>query len=251
MFAGRDVRFMKRLSDETGVNVVAGTGIYTYDHLPAYFGNRDVDAIAAHFVDDIEGGIQGTDIKAAFIKCSADAPGVTENVEKVHRACARASLLTGAPVMAHSSPAQRTGLRQVEVLLEEGVAPEKIQIAHTGDTDDLEYIEALLSQGVYVGLDRFGVDMILSMDRRRETAAELLRRGHGERLIMSHDYCSTVDWFPPEQFAAMLDSPAIHDGWSFVLLFDEVVPWLRDAGLMDDAVFTTIFVDNPARWLTR
>src|SRR5437879_3914034 len=72
MFGGRDVRFMKRVADETGVRIVACTGIYSYDYLPHYFENRDVDAMADHFVADIEDGIQGTDIKAAFLKCAAD-----------------------------------------------------------------------------------------------------------------------------------------------------------------------------------
>src|SRR3954467_14226063 len=31
MFGGRDVNFLKRVSDETGIHVVACTGIYTYD----------------------------------------------------------------------------------------------------------------------------------------------------------------------------------------------------------------------------
>ncbi len=34
------------------------------------------------------------------------------------------------------------------------------------------------------------------------------------------------------------------------LVFDEVVPALREAGVMDDATFATIFEDNPRRWLT-
>src|SRR5205085_5392723 len=102
MFGGRDVRFMQRVAEQTGVNIVASTGIYTYDYLPHYFANRDVDAMADLFVSDIEKGIQGTDIKAAFLKCAADEPGVTEGVEKVHRAAARASKRTGAPIMAHS-----------------------------------------------------------------------------------------------------------------------------------------------------
>ena len=88
MFGGRDVRFMKRVADETGVRILACTGIYSYDYLPHYFENRDVDAMADHFISDIEQGIQGTDIKAAFLKCAADAAGVTEHVEKIHRACA-------------------------------------------------------------------------------------------------------------------------------------------------------------------
>ena len=56
MFGGRDVRFMKRVADETGVRIVACTGIYSYDYLPHYFENRDVDVMADHFVEDIEQG---------------------------------------------------------------------------------------------------------------------------------------------------------------------------------------------------
>ncbi|MEA2153716.1 MAG: phosphotriesterase-related protein, partial [Solirubrobacteraceae bacterium] len=64
MFGGRDVRFMKRVADDAGVQIVACTGIYTYDYLPHYFENRDIDVIADHFVEDIEIGIQRTDIRA-------------------------------------------------------------------------------------------------------------------------------------------------------------------------------------------
>lgn len=250
MFGGRDVRFMKRVSDETGVTIVACTGIYTYDFLPHYFENRDADAIAQHFVDDIERGIQGTEIKAAFLKCAADAAGVTDNVEKVHRACARASLQTGAPIMAHSMPAVGTGPRQVDLFLEEGVAPEKIQIAHCGDTADVEYIQGLIDRGVYVGLDRYGLDMYLPIDQRNATAAELLRRGDPERIVISQDFCASIDWFPAEVQEQLAASPAIHN-WSMSLVFEEVVPWLREQGVMDDAVFDTVFVANPARWLGR
>ena len=91
------------------MRILACTGIYSYDYLPHYFENRDVDAMADHFITDIEQGIQGTDIRAAFLKCAADAAGVTEHVEKIHRACARASLRTGVPIMAHSMPAVSTG----------------------------------------------------------------------------------------------------------------------------------------------
>jgi phosphotriesterase-related protein len=193
MFGGRDVRFMKRVADETGVRIVCCTGIYSYDYLPHYFANRDVDVMAEHFVEDIEGGIQGTKIRAAFLKCAADAAGVTDNVEKIHRACARASVKTGTPIMAHSMPAVQTGPRQVEIFLEEGVDPSLIQIAHCGDTDDLDYVEGLLASGVYVGLDRYGLEMYLPIDKRNATAAELIRRGHSERLIVSQDYCATID----------------------------------------------------------
>ena len=249
MFGGRDVSFMRRVAEETGVRIVACTGIYSYDFLPHYFENRDVDVMADHFVEDIERGIQGTNIRAAFLKCAADAPGVTPNVEKIHRAVARASIQTGAPIMAHSMPAVATAPRQVEIFEEEGVDPARVQIAHCGDSEDVDYIERLLDRGVYVGLDRYGLEMYLPMDKRNATAAELLRRGRAERLMISQDFCATIDWFPPEAAEVFESNGAIRN-WSMTLVFDEVVPALREMGVMDDAIFETIFRENPRRWLT-
>jgi len=249
MFAGRDVGFMRRVAEQTGVQIIACTGIYSYDYLPHYFQNRDVDVMADHFVEDIEQGIQGTDIRAAFLKCAADAAGVTENVEKIHRAVARASVQTGAPIMAHSMPAVGTGPRQVQIFREEGVDLSRVQIAHCGDTDDVDYIEGLIDAGVYVGLDRYGLEMYLPIAKRNATAAELLRRGHAERLMISQDFCATIDWFPPEAAEVFEGAGAIRN-WSMTLVFDEVVPALREHGVMDDEVFNTIFRENPRRWLT-
>src|SRR5271157_5345167 len=249
MFGGRDVNFMKRVADETGVRIIACTGIYSYDYLPHYFENRDVDVMADHFVEDIERGVQGTAIRAAFLKCAADAPGVTEHVEKIHRAVARASVQTGAPIMAHSMPAVRTGPSQVAIFLEEGVDPARVQIAHCGDSDDIGYIEGLLSSGVYVGLDRYGLEMYMPIDKRNATAAELLRRGHAERLMISQDYCATIDWFPPEAAETFAAHGAIRN-WSMTLVFDEVVPALREQAVLDDELFQTVFVENPKRWLS-
>ncbi len=248
MFGGRDVRFMKRLAEQTGVRIVPCTGIYSYDYLPHYFENRDVDAMAEHFVSDIERGIQGTEIRAAFLKCAADAAGVTDRIEKIHRAVARASVQTGASIMAHSMPAVGTGPRQVEIFKEEGVDLARVQIAHCGDTADVGYIERLIEQGVYVGLDRYGLEMFLPIEARNATAAELLRRGHAERLMISQDFCATIDWFPPEAAATLQSQGAIRN-WSMTLVFEEVVPALREQGVMDDETFRTIFTENPKRWL--
>jgi phosphotriesterase-related protein len=248
MFGGRDVRFMAGVAEQTGVQIVPCTGIYSYDYLPHYFQNRDADSMAAHFIDDLELGIQGTDLKAAFLKCAADAAGVTGSIERIHRAVARASVQTGAPIMAHSMPAVATGPRQLEIFEQEGVDLTRVQIAHCGDTDDVDYITSLLDRGVYVGLDRYGLEMFLPIDKRNATAAELLRRGHAERVMISQDFCATIDWFPPEAAEIFMRDGAIRN-WSMTLVFDEVLPALRSEGVMDDEVFQTIFVANPRRWL--
>ena len=137
MFLHRDAAFSRRVAEASGLTVILATGIYTYDHLPQALRNRTEDQLAEVFVHDLEHGIQGTEIKPAFIKCAADAPGLTPNIEKVHRAAARASRQTGLPIMAHSRPASGTGPKQMRIFIEEGVEPAKVQVAHTGDTDDL------------------------------------------------------------------------------------------------------------------
>jgi len=248
MFSGRSIAFMQRVSQKTGVQVVACTGIYTYDYLPHYFENRDADRMAELFVSDIEQGIQGTDAKAAFLKCAADEPGITANVEKVHRAVARASIQTGAPIMAHSRPASNTGPQQMEIFEEEGVDPARVQIAHTGDTDDLNYIERVLDTGSFIGMDRYGLEMFLPFDRRNATVAELLRRGYADRILISQDFCATIDWFPEEAVEALVAQGAVRD-WSMTLVFDQVLPALRREGALSEEHVGTIFVDNPRRWL--
>jgi phosphotriesterase-related protein len=248
MYLGRDIEFMRRVAAETGLQVVPCTGIYTYDHLPPFFVSRSPEQIAEIFLHDLTEGIQGTEIRAAFLKCAADEPGMTENIEKVHRAAAKASVASGAPIMAHSRPASGTGIRQVEVFEQEGVDLGRVQIAHTGDTADLDYIEALLSKGVWIGLDRFGLELFLPFEDRIATALALLDRGYAERMFISADYCATLDWYPVELATAMHQA-GMEKGWSMNIVHDKVIPALREGG-MTDAQLKTMLVDNPRRWLT-
>ena len=249
MFLGRDVAFMRRVSEQTSLQVVPCTGIYTYDYLPPFFAARDADQIADLFVHDIEQGIQGAEIKAAFIKCAADEPGVTDNIEKVHRAAARASVRTGAPIMAHSRPASDTGPQQIEIFEEEGVDLGRVQIAHTGDTDDLDYIERVLDKGVFIGMDRYGLELYLPYERRQKTVLELLERGYAERMFLSADHCGTLDWFPLPVAEQMLAAGMAKD-WAMTLVPERVLPELREAGMTPEQE-RTMMVDNPRRWLGR
>src|SRR5207253_1232446 len=109
----RDVRLQAEVAEETGVQLVVATGIYTYHYLPEHFRSREIEYMVEQFVLDIEEGIQGTDVKAAFIKCATDEQGITDDVAKVLRAAARASKQTGRPIMAHSHPGSGTGIAQM------------------------------------------------------------------------------------------------------------------------------------------
>ena len=246
LFLTRDAAFSRRVADESGLQVVLATGIYTYDHLPQPLMNRDEDGLADIFVYEIENGIQGTGIKPAFIKCAADAAGVTPNIEKVHRAVARASNRTGKPIMAHSRPASGTGPEQMRIFIDEGVDPALVQVAHTGDTDDLDYIERLLDTGCFIGLDRYGIDIYLPTENRQVTTLALLERGYADRMFIAQDYCSTIDWFPRE-LQDYLKANEVPD-WSMTFLFEKVIPELKERGMTEEQL-DQMMVENPKRWL--
>jgi phosphotriesterase-related protein len=167
-------------------------------------------------------------------------------LEKVLRAIARASLRTGRPIMAHSHPANRSGLAEMAIFEEEGVDPRKVQIAHTGDTDDLDYIERLLDTGCWIGMDRYGLDLYLPTEQRNATVLALLERGYADRMFLSQDYCSSIDWFPRE-VQDYLKANEVPD-WSMTFLFEQVIPTLKERGMSDDDL-DQMMVENPKRWL--
>lgn len=247
MDLGRDVSLAQRVVEETGIQLVMCTGIYgtRYTSLPAGLFMRDEQYLADAFVHDIEQGIQGSGVKAHFIKCAVDEPGFTDDVTKTFKAVALASNRTGAPIMAHTHPGTHRGLEVLELFEAEGVDLAKVQLAHTGDTDDLDHIEALIERGArWLGMDRYGLEaLFLPTDKRNEVVAELCRRGHAERLMLSHDACATIDWLPRE----MVDQLA--PNWHFDYLHTSVLGQLRELGVTDEQI-EQMLVANPAGWLS-
>ena len=182
---GRYIPRIARIAAATDVNIVVATGIYTYNDVPMYFHFRGPGHAARTarrlmtdmFVRDITEGIAGTGVKAAILKCATDEPGVTPGVERVLRAVAQAHRQTGVPISTHTHAATRRGLEQQRIFAEEGVDLSRVVIGHSGDTTDLDYLEELIAQGSYIGMDRFGVD-VLPADRgtRRHRGADVRAR---------------------------------------------------------------------------
>ena len=237
---GRDALLAREVSRQSGVNDIVATGLYTYDELPHYFEHRDVDHMADLFVHDIEQGIQGTGIRAGILKVATDEKGVTPGVEKVLRAVARAHRRTGVPISTHTHPATERGLDQQRIFKEEGVDLSRVVIGHSGDTEDIAYLEKLMAAGSFIGMDRFGIDRPLNTGQRVATIAKVCERGRASRMVLSHDTSCYIDWFPPEMLKPLTPN------WHYLHIPDDVIPALKQAGVPDDRV-RAMTVDNPRR----
>jgi phosphotriesterase-related protein len=237
---GRDIRLWHRVAAQVELNVIPATGFYTYRDLPFGYRFRSDKELLDHLVRDITVGIGGTDIRAGFLKCAVEHAGFVGDVERVLRALARAHLATGVPLTVHTNTHVQNGRDVARVLAEEGVSPSAVVIGHSGDSVDLDYLTELADAGYLLGMDRFGIDMLLPFEQRVETVVTLCERGYAERMVLSHDAACDTDWFPHE----VIDQA---DHWNFTHIHDEVLPELRKRGVTEEQI-TTMLVDNPRRY---
>ena len=245
---GRYIPRIASLAKQIDLNIVVATGLYSFDEVPHYWkrrvpgsGPNGSDPMVNLFVRDIVEGIAGTGVKAAVIKCATDRPGVTPDVERVLRACAKAHVETGTPITTHTFAASRCGLDQQAIFKSEGVDLGRVVIGHCGDSDDLGYLEQLIGNGSIIGMDRFGIDGYQTTAKRVEVVAELCSRGYADRMVLSHDASCYLDWIPGEI------PPSTMPHWHYLHISHDVIPALLKAGVTEQQI-NTMLVDTPRRY---
>jgi phosphotriesterase-related protein len=247
---GRDIARVQQVAARTDLNIIAATGVYTYNDVPLYFRYRGLgqegtaeDPMVGMFVEDITTGISGTGVKAAFLKCAIEHEGLTPGVERVLRCVGHASVATGAPITVHTHPGSKSGLAALGVLREVGVDPARVVMGHSGDTGDLDYLMELADAGCVLGMDRFGLNLEITFEQRADTVAALCERGYAGSMVLSHDASCFIDWFPMEVI------PLFAPQWHFEHLFDDVFPALLERGVSQKQL-DTMLVDNPRRYFS-
>jgi phosphotriesterase-related protein len=244
---GRYIPRIQRIAEQTDINIIVATGVYTYNDIPMYFHFRGPGTILEGpeimtdmFVRDIEEGIAGTNVKAAILKCATDRQGVTEGVERVLRAVAQAHRKTGVPISTHTHAHTERGLEQQRIFEEEGVDLSRVVIGHSGDTTDIDYLEKLVAQGSFLGMDRFGIDTLLPFEDRVKTVVEMCRRGHADKMVLSQDAACFNDWLPEEAL------PVILPRWHFLHIHNDVIPALLEQGVTDEQIHQML-IENPRK----
>jgi phosphotriesterase-related protein len=248
---GRYIPRIQRVAEQVDLNIVVATGCYTYGDVPFFFHHRGPalnaalgtevpDPMVDMFVRDITDGIAGTGVKAAFLKCAIDRPGLTPGVERVMRAVAKAHRRTGAPITVHTHPGSRQGLAVQKVFADEGVDPRRVVLGHSGDTTDADHLSELADAGFLLGMDRFGINLDTTFEARADIVVEMCRRGYAESMVLSQDASCYIDWVDPAVMAMLTD-------WRYTHIHEDVLPYLREHGVTDEQI-ETMLVANPRRY---
>ena len=193
---GRDPEGLARISRESGLNVVMGSGIY-FDRA---YGPEHLDGsvreIADRIVRDITVGAQGTNIRAGFIgEIFVGQPFTNRERNTLAGACL-AQRETGVPIQIHMPAWYRLGDEVLDFVAAQGVQMQSVVLCHSNPSgEDYEYQTRLLKRGIYLQYDMIGMQIFYadqlgvctSDEDDARNIARLVKAGFGDHVLMSQD----------------------------------------------------------------
>jgi len=242
----RDPLAVRRVSERTGLHMIVGTGYYQRVYHPDDMDRRTVDDITRTIVRDvavgIHDGVRQTDVRAGVIgEVGINGGPLTPNERKSMRAAARASRLTGAPVMIHLGGEGAEKHAILDIAAEEGVDLGHVILGHCdGIAEDTPFMLELLRRGVFVAFDNLGREPAVAAPSRTAVAAEavprLLEAGYEDRVLLSQDICWKT-------------SLKAYGGVGYTFIQDQFLPRLRELGVTEAQV-EKLMVANPRQAFT-
>jgi phosphotriesterase-related protein len=193
---GRDPEGLARISRESGLNVVMGSGIFLDPvHGPEHL-DGSVREIADRIVRDLTVGAQGTNIRAGFIgEIFVGQPFTNRERNSLAGACL-AQRETGVPIQIHMPGWYRLGDEVLDFVAAQGVPMQSVVLCHSNPSgDDYEYQTRLLKRGIYLQYDMIGMQVFYADQQAPCTSdeddarniARLVQAGFGDRVLMSQD----------------------------------------------------------------
>ncbi len=234
---GRKMAVLRRLAEMTPIHIVVPTGVYREAFIPQSLREMRAEELAEMWVRELTEGIEGTEIRAGFIKIAMSDDGPTDLEVRNLKAAALASRQTGAVIASHTIGAE-IARREMEILEAEGLDLQRFIWVHANlEPDSAVHLEAA-QRGVYVEFDAIGAAWQSQPDLVDYTLA-LIEAGYAKNILLSHD----AGWYDPSQPNGQPKDGGIR---GYTTLVDEFIPTLRTRGVTDDLLHL-ITVTNPAR----
>jgi phosphotriesterase-related protein len=241
---GRDLETLARLSEASGVHIIATAGFYIEPCMPLYVFAWSLDQLADRITAEVESGVRLERRQCGVLKSAIHRARIEGVEEKALRAVAIAQRRTGVAITSHTTGSRRQeipggniSIQQLAFLKAEGIAPDRFIAGHTDERPDIDVLAALAAEGCYVQFDVIGKEHWLLDATRAELVHALIQRGCGERLLLSHDRNRSHEM----RFGG---------GSGYCHLFESFLPRLRRLGV-SEAQIETMLIHNPARVLDR
>ena len=236
-YIGRDPLLLKALSDSSGMNIITNTGYYgaaNNKYIPRHAYAETADQLASRWIREWESGIKGSSVKPGFIKIGVAGDTLSELHRKLVTAAARTHLKTGLTIASHTGPAV-PAFQQLDILREEGAAPEAFIWVHAQAEKDISNHVKAARMGAWISLDGLN-------DNNPEEYVKMIRNMKENSLLnkvlLSHD----AGWYRPGEA----------DGGKFrgfETLFEKLVPLLKKEGFSEKEI-NQLLVTNPANAFT-
>ena len=240
---GRRPADLRATSVSTGVHIVAATGY----HRDAHYGpghwvrEASVELLTQRILADLMDGMHPDDwlsaeppdpARAGVIKAGASYQHISALEERRLVAAAMAHRETGAAILVHTEIGT-CGREVVDLLVREGVRPERVILAHLDRNPDLELHVELAQRGVTLEYDTPGRIKYRPDSQLLDLIEAMVAAGHSDRLLLG------LDLGQRDYFRAYGGGPGL------AYLMDTFVPRLTKR--VGSAVCATILVDNAAR----
>jgi phosphotriesterase-related protein len=234
---GRNVSILKHLAESTKIHIIAPTGVYREAYIPSSLRELSEIELAEIWISDIKEGIDGTEIKAGFIKLAVSDEGITPLERRNLKAAAMASQRTGAVIACHTTSGALF-LEEAEILEAAGLVPDRFIWVHANIEEDKNIHLHAAQKGYYVEFDAIGADWA-SREDLLEGTLNLINAGFADRILLSHD----AGWYDPSQPDGHPPEGGIR---GYTTLFEDFIPALKARGVSDEIV-EQITKSNPAR----
>jgi len=230
MYLGRDVEALARLAKATGIHILTNTGLYKEPFLPSYAWEYSVDRLAEMWMAEIKEGIEGTQIRAGFIKIAVNPGPLIPIQQKIVRTAARTSLATGATIACHTANGL-AALEVLDILDEEGVSADNLVVVHSDAEQDQGHHFETARRGAWVEYDGLNE---ASAGRTIGLIRNMVEKGYEDRLLLSQD----AGWYNVGQ-----EKGGKIRGYTY--LVKDFIPLMHKAGFNQELVHK-VLVENPA-----